>query len=259
MKTTTGTSRQPLVLADALEHLEAGHVRQAKIEHHAVARLLGERRQRRGAAVGRHDVEVVVTEQLLDAQLLRRVVLDDEQPLPPRRGVRLETRDRRIQPFLRRRLGDERECAARQPVLPILVEAHDLHGDVARLGILFELTEHRPSEHVRQEEIERHRSRTELARQRQRVDAARGDQRLQPLVVRQVDQDARVVRVVLDDQERRIARLHVVAIVQHDFDRTLGLTDDREPRASMRAGPRSLVHGACRQRRTRRSASAGTA
>ena len=111
-------------------------------------------------------------------------------------------------------------------MLAILVEAHDLNRDVTCLGILFELTEHRPAEHVRQEEIERHGRRPELPGQRERLDAARGHQHLQALVVRQIHQDARVVRIVLDDQDRRISRLHVVAIVEHDLHRTLGLTDN---------------------------------
>ena len=116
----------------------------------------------RVAGVGDDDVQVVVAEQLLDAHLLGGVVLDDQQPLAPRRGVRLDSLDGGLQAFGRRRLGDERERAARQSVLPILVERDDLHGNVARLGILLQLAEHRPSEHVGQEHVERHGGRTEL-------------------------------------------------------------------------------------------------
>jgi hypothetical protein len=111
-------------------------------------------------------------------------------------------------------------------VLAILVEAHDLNGDVTCLGILLELTQDRPSEHVRQEEIQRHGGWFELPGQRERFDATRGHQHLQALVVSQIHQNACVVRVVLDDQDRRISRLHVVAIVEHDLHRTLGLADN---------------------------------
>ena len=159
VKTTTGTSASALVAADALQHLEPRHVGQPQVEHHAVARLLGQRGQRRRAGVGDDDVEVVVGQQLLDAQLLGGVVLDDQQPLAARRRVGLDAGDRRLEPFGGRRLVDERERAARQPVLAILVERDDLHRDVPRLGILLQLAEHRPAEHVGQEHVERHRRR----------------------------------------------------------------------------------------------------
>ena len=55
---------QLLVAADPLEHLEAGHVGQPQVEHHAVARLLRQRGERLRAGVGGHDVDVVVAEQL---------------------------------------------------------------------------------------------------------------------------------------------------------------------------------------------------
>ena len=84
--------RQVLVAADLLEHVEPGHVGQPEIEHHAVARLLGQGHQRGGACVRRHDVDVVVTEQLLDAQLLGGVVLDHQQALAPRCRVLLDAR-----------------------------------------------------------------------------------------------------------------------------------------------------------------------
>ena len=187
VNTTTGTSRSALSSADALQHLEPRHVGQPQVEHHAVERLLGQRGQRRRAGVGDHDVDVVVAEQLRDAQLLGGVVLDDQQPLAPRRRVGLDARERRLQPFGGRRLGDERERAARQAVLPVLVQRHDLHRDVPRVGVLLQLAEHRPAEHVGQEDVERDGRRLELARQRQRLGAAHRHQHLEALVVGQVD------------------------------------------------------------------------
>ena len=76
----------------------------------------------------------------------------------------------------------------RQPVSPVLVERHDLHRDVAQLRILLELIQHRPPEHVRQEDVERYRRRLELSRQRQRLGASRRDQHLQSPVAGQVAQ-----------------------------------------------------------------------
>ena len=130
--------------------------------------------------VGDHDVQIVVVQQLLDAQLLGGVVLDHQQPLAPRRRVVLDARDRLGQPFGGRRLVDERERAARQPVLAILVQRDDLDRDVPRVGVLLQLAQHRPAEHVGQEHVERHGHRLELPRQRQRLGAAHRHQHLEP-------------------------------------------------------------------------------
>ena len=45
-----------------LEHLEAGHIRQAEIEHHTIAGGLAHERERLRAGGGRHDLDVIVTE-----------------------------------------------------------------------------------------------------------------------------------------------------------------------------------------------------
>ena len=115
-------------------------------------------------------------------------------------------------------------------MLAILVERHHLHRDVARLGILLQLAEDGPAEHVGQEDVERHRGRPVLARQRQRVGAARRGQHLEAVVVGEVDEHSRVVRVVLDDEQRRLAGLHVLAVVGHRLDGPLRPAD-RQPEA----------------------------
>ena len=52
-----------------------------------------------------------------------------------------------------------------------------------------------------------------FARERQRVGAPHGDEHLETLVVGEVGHHARVVRIVLDDQQDRIAGLDPVAVV----------------------------------------------
>ena len=99
-------------------------------------------------------------------------------------------------------------------MLAILVQRDDLHGDVARGGVLLELAEHGPAEHVGQEDVERDGGRLVLVGQRQRFGAARGDQHLEAVVAREIDQDAGVVRIVLDDQQHHVAGLEIVAIVR---------------------------------------------
>ena len=55
----------------------------------------------------------------------------------------------------------------REPVLALFLQRDDLHRDVARGRVELELVEHRPAEHVGQEDIERDRGRAELPGQRQ--------------------------------------------------------------------------------------------
>ena len=213
MNTTTGTSDSGDVLADAFEHIEARHVRQPEIEHDAVARLVAQDGQRLLAGAGGDDLDVVVAEQFADAHLLGLVVLDDEQTFAARRGVFLDARQGRVHALGGRRLGDEGEGAARERVLAILVERDDLHGDVPRQRILLELAQHGPAQHVGEEYVERHRGRLELLGEIKRIGAPRGDQHLEALVAGEVEDDARVVRVVFDDQQDAVAGLDLQPVV----------------------------------------------
>ena len=115
--------------------------------------------------------------------------------------------ERGVDAFGRGRLGDEREGAARQRVLAVLVERDDLHRDVAGQRVLLELAQHRPAQHVGQEHVERDRGRLELLGELERVGAAHRDQHLEALVAREVHDDAGVVRIVLDDQQDGVAGL----------------------------------------------------
>jgi hypothetical protein len=92
-----GRSRSVSSRADALQHLEAGDVRQAQVEHDAVEGLRAQRGQRLLARARGHDLEIVVPQQLLDAHLLGRVVLDDQQALLRRRGVVAQPAQRRAE------------------------------------------------------------------------------------------------------------------------------------------------------------------
>ena len=161
-------------------------------------------------------------EQLGDAELLDRVVLDNQQPLAAGLDVILDPRQGRFEVLGGARLIDEGEGAAGESVLTVLVERHDLHRDVPGGRILLQLTEHGPTQHVGQKHVERDRGRLILAGKRQRLGATHRDQDLEPLVVRQIGDDPGIVRVVFDDQQHRIARFKGLAIVRHRFDRQLG-------------------------------------
>ena len=173
--------RQRVVVADPVEHLEAAHVGQPQIEHDAIAGAVAQRRERAGAGIGGHDLDIVVIEQFRDAHLLGGIVLDDQQALAARFGVFLDLRQRRADAFGRRRLVDEGERAARQRVLAVFVERDDLDRNVPRQRIVLELAQHGPAQHVRQEHVERNRRRLELLGEFERLGAAAATSTLKPL------------------------------------------------------------------------------
>ncbi len=73
------------IVADLLQHLEAGHIGQLQIEHHAIDRILAQLRHSRRAGVRRRDFDVLVAQQFRDALALGLVVLDQQQTLAARR------------------------------------------------------------------------------------------------------------------------------------------------------------------------------
>ena len=156
-----------------------------------------------------HDLDVVVAEQLDDGLPLDVVVLDDQQPLGARRGEVLDAVERRFQALGRGRLDEVGEGAVREAVLALLFQRDDLHRDVPRGRVELELVEHRPAEHVGQEDIERDGGGLELPGEREAHRALGGDDALEALVARQAEQDARIVRVVLDDEQHGVALFDV--------------------------------------------------
>ena len=154
-----------------------------------------------------------MAQELRDAVALDLVVLDDEQTLAARARIALDARKRLLEALGGGGLLHERECAAREPVVPVLVERDDLHGNVPGRRILLELAQHRPAEHVRQEDVERDRGRMVRARERERLRAARRDQHLESLVLGGAHHQAREVRIVLDDEHHAVAGRDCASIV----------------------------------------------
>ena len=106
----------------------------------------------------------------------------------------------------------------RKRMLAVFVQRDDLHRDVAGQRILLELVQYRPAEHVGQEDVERHRRRLELLGKVERIDPAHGDQDLEAVIAREVHDHARIVRIVLDDQQDAVARRDGETIVRNVFD-----------------------------------------
>src|SRR5579885_3402618 len=140
--------------AHPFEHFEARHVRQAQIQHDAIAWSLAQRGQRLAAGLDVDDLDIVVTKQFVDAHLLDGIVLDHQEAPLARLGEFLDARERFLDALPRGRLIDEGKGAAGEPVLPVLVERDDLHRNVPRQRVLLELAQHVPAEHVGQEHVE---------------------------------------------------------------------------------------------------------
>ena len=164
------------------------------------------------------------------------IVLDDQQAFLARLGEFLDARERLVDAFARGRLVDEGEGAARETVLAVLVERDDLYRDMPGERILLELAEHVPAQHVGQEHVERHRGRLILLGEIERIVAAHRQQRLEALVARQIDQDARVMRIVLDDQQDGVAGLEM-SMRSSGIGSTLRSRHDMESRLMLGAAP----------------------
>ena len=107
-------------------------------------------------------------------------------------------------------------------------------------GSRFRWLKHRPAQHVRQEHVERDGGRPVLADEVERVRAGAGHQHLEAVGARQVDDDARIARIVLDDQHHRVVGLQVGAVVGNADDGGLRPAhgDERRTRRARRVGAR---------------------
>ena len=83
------------------------------------------------------------------------IVFHNEQAFAAGSGIFLDSVQSGIETFGCSGLGDEGEGSARQAVLAIFVEGQHLDGDVAGGGILLQVVQHGPTQHVRQENVER--------------------------------------------------------------------------------------------------------
>ena len=79
VNTTTGKSFRFWRFAQALQDFEARHIGQAQVQHDAVERLLFDRGERFGAGGGDRNINVVMTQQFANTELLRRVVFHNQQ------------------------------------------------------------------------------------------------------------------------------------------------------------------------------------
>jgi hypothetical protein len=158
-------------------------------------------------------VNVVVRQQLDDAVSLDVVVLDDQQPLLVRRDVVLNAVEGMLEIFRGRRFDEVGERAMGKPVLPLLLDRQHLYWNMPGRGIQFQAVQHCPSEHVGQEDVERDGRRPVLFGERNRGLAAVGHYPLESLIAREAEQHARIVGIVVNDEERAVTLPHLLAVV----------------------------------------------
>src|SRR4051812_76915 len=135
----------------------------------------------------------------------------------------------------RSRLGDEREGAARQTMLAVLIEADDLHRDMAGQRILLQMAQNRPAEHIGKKDVERHGCRLILPRELDRFISRRCNDGLEAAVACKIEEDAGVVRIVLDDEQYAVAGYDFAALIGNGLDH---LEREARRRSNGRRGPR---------------------
>ena len=176
VKTTTGISVELCVLADPLQHLEARHIRQLEVEHDAVDGRFAKHVARASRpSDGRNDLDVVVAEKLVDAQLLGR-------DCPRRPGgacgrglayslIRVERRLDALAVVVG--LVTKEKAPRASPCWRSSSRVMICTGIWRVSGFCFSWLSTRPAEHVRQEDVEGNRGRLVLLGERQAPRAPR--------------------------------------------------------------------------------------
>jgi hypothetical protein len=182
-----------------LEQLEAGHVGQPQVEHHAVEG---------SSSIASSASPPVPTALISMSSWPSSSTMTAARSRCPRRpaaawcagGEVLDAVERRFQALGGRRLDEIGEGAVREAVLALLLQRDDLHRNVPRGGSsLSWFSTVQPSMSGRKISSEMAAGGT-AARGKGRWRPC-GDDALEALVARQAQQDARVVRVVLDDEQ----------------------------------------------------------
>ena len=98
-------------------------------------------------------------------------------------------------------------------MLPLFVHRDDLHRNMARRRVEFQLVQTVQPRMSGRKMSSEMADRTILPRERDARRALCGDNSFKTLVSRQAQKNAGIVRIVLDDQHHRVVRSNVVAVV----------------------------------------------
>ena len=97
--------------------------------------------------------------------------------------------------------------------LALLVDREDLHRDVPHGRVGLEVVEHGPAEHVGQVDVQGDGVGAELPGKGKARRASGGHDHLEAPVASQAQEDARLVRVVLDHEQHGVALHDALAVV----------------------------------------------
>ena len=150
-------------LAEALQYVEARHIGEAQVENDTVKRFLCDSFQGLLSGGGDLNIYILVSEQFLNTKLFARIVLYNKQALATRRSIFFDAGEGGIQFVGSRWFVHIGERAAGQAMLAILIHRQHLNRNVPHRGVLFEVVENGPSQHIRQENIERYSGWVEFA------------------------------------------------------------------------------------------------
>src|SRR6266702_86910 len=98
-------------------------------------------------------------------------------------------------------------------MVTVFVEGQHLNGYVAGRRILLQVVQYGPAEHIRQRHVERNGGWMELPRECQAIGPAQRDEHLESVVMREIAEDARIMHIILDDQQDSVACLQIRAVV----------------------------------------------
>ncbi len=239
--------------AQFLQQLEAAHVQQPEVEHHAIERLPFDGVERLLPGRDGSHVHVVVADQIHDTRTLDLVVLDDEQLLDAPLDERADVREGVVERLARHRLRQLGERALPERALRLVGDRNDVHGDVACGGIVLEAIEHLPPVSFLQLNVERDCVRAIPVRQRHRRVTARGDDPAESLLPGRLEENRRERLIFFDDQHDLVVGSDHVAIVG-DLGRQLSVDGGRERRRPLQVTG-TATHG--RQRRGQAAELAG--
>ena len=176
---------------DRLQELEAVHVGQVQVEHHAVERPGPQGLEGLGGRPDGGDADVGVADRGGDVAALDLVVLHDQQLPDPALQETFDGGEGIVQRLLAHGLLEEGKRPQPDPALPAIVHRDHVDGDVAGGRVVLQAVQHDPAVHVGQEEVQGDRGRPDLPGNLEGRLPFRDDHALEAQLVGLVQEDGR--------------------------------------------------------------------
>ena len=209
-----------IVAVQALQQLEAAHVRQCQIQDHAIIDGVTEGFECRLAAGDGGDLNALLVEQLADAFMLDSAVLHHQQA--PHIGLDggFDLGEGAEHLLLADRLGEEVDGAQIERLLALVLAGQKVHRNILGAGVRLELLHHLPAVDAGQPDIENNGAGPVAARVLETGFTVVTDVAFQAVIRRQVHQYVGELAVVLDHQHGLFADHEAVVVLA--FQRQIG-------------------------------------